>query len=99
MSAQVTPEEVKKVAHLGRLGLSEEELSRAAQQISSILDHFSQIQKIDTKGVPTSDDVTGLKNVTREDEAKPDDLCTAQELLERAPETQNGQIKVKAIFE
>jgi len=99
MSANVTPKEVKKVAHLGRLGLTDEEVHRATQQLSGILDHFSEIQKIKTKNVPTSDDVTGLKNVTRPDEAKPEELCTREELLDRAPEMKNGQFKVKAVFE
>ncbi len=99
MSTAVTPEEVKKVAQLGRLGLSDEEVTRATQQISGILDHFSQIQEIKTKNVPTSDDVTGLKNVTREDKAEPEELCSTESLLKAAPETKNGQFKVKAVFE
>ena len=99
MTTEITPEEVRKVANLARLGLSDEEIQRATQQLSGILDHFSQIQKIDTKGVPTSDDVTGLKNVMREDEAKPENLCATEELLKRAPETKDGQFKVKAVFE
>ena len=99
MSAKVTPEDVRKVAELGRLGLSDEEIKKATQQLSGILDHFSEIQKITTKGVPTSDDVTGLKNVMREDEAKQDDLCKAKDLLAAAPEMKDGQFKVKAVFE
>lgn len=99
MSAAVTPEEVKKVAQLGRLGLTDEEITRATSQLSGILDHFSEIQKIDVKGVPTSDDVTGLKNVTREDEVKSEVLCSTEALLAAAPETKDGQFKVKALFE
>ena len=99
MSKKVTTQEVKKVAQLGRLGLSHEEVNRATQQLSSVLDHFSQIQKMKTEGVPTSDDVTGLKNITREDEAKPEELCATDELLKTAPETKDKQFKVKAVFE
>ena len=99
MSAKVTSEEVKKVAQLGRLGLTDPEIQRATEQLSGILEHFSEIQKIKTKGVPTSDDVTGLKNVTREDKAQPEALCDTKELLDRAPETKDGQLKVKAVFD
>lgn len=95
----VTSGEVKNVAQLGRLGLTDDEVGRATQQLSDILGHFSQIQKIKTKGVPTSDDVTGLKNVTREDEAKPEELCFTDALLQAAPESKNNQFKVKAVFE
>ncbi len=99
MSKKVTAQEVKKVAQLGRLGLSAEEIMSATQQLSGVLNHFSQIQKIKTDGVPTADDMTGLKNVTRDDTARPEELCTADELLKSAPETKNKQFKVKAVFE
>lgn len=99
MSAKITPEEVQKIAALARLGLTEQEQERAATQISGILDHFSVIQKIDTKDVPTSDDVTGLSNVTRDDEAHAEALCATDAILEAAPELKDKQIKVKAIFD
>lgn len=99
MSNQVTVQEVKKVAQLARLGLSDEELASATRQLSGVLEHFSEIQKIKTAGVPTADDVTGLQNVTREDTARPEELCAADELLKRAPKTKGKQIKVKAVFE
>lgn len=99
MSAKVTPEEVRKIAALARLGLTDEELARASAQISGILDHFSIIQKIDTQGVPTSDDVTGLQNVTREDNAKAEALCATEAVLKGAPELKENQFKVKAVFD
>lgn len=99
MSAKVTPEEVKKIAALARVGLTDQETKKASHDLGNILDHFSVIQKIDTKDVPTSDDVTGLNNVTREDTADADALCTAEALLKAAPETKDNQFKVKAIFE
>lgn len=99
MSKKVTAEQVKKVAHLGRLGVSDEEVNRATEQLSSVLNHFSQIQKIKTEGIPTADDVTGLKNITRADTARPEQLCATNELLLRAPETKDGHLKVKAVFE
>lgn len=99
MSAQITPLEVQRIAGLARVGLSADEQARAAQQISSILAHFSVIQKIDTQGVPTSDDVTSLKNVTRDDQANAEALSSTATLLAAAPELQDNQFKVKAVFE
>lgn len=99
MSTKVTPQEVRKIAQLARLGLTDEEITRATAQLSSILEHFSQIQKIKTKNIPTSDDVTSLKNITRTDEARPETLCRTDALLEAAPEIKNQQFKVKAVFE
>jgi aspartyl-tRNA(Asn)/glutamyl-tRNA(Gln) amidotransferase subunit C len=99
MGDKITEEEVKKVASLARLGMTEVEIERATQNLRSILGHFAAIQQIDTAGVPTSDDVTGLKNVARVDEAAPENICSADRLLELTPETQGRYVKVKAVFE
>lgn len=99
MIQKITAAAVKKVAQLGRLGLTAAEISRATQQLSSVLEHFSQIQKISTIGVPTADDVTGLKNITRADVAQPEQLCTTSTLINIAPATKDRQIQVKAVFE
>lgn len=94
----ITPEEVKRIAVLARLGLSNAEVEQATHNLSGVLDHFSAIQDIDTDSVPEADAVSGLSNVTREDVAAPGSLCTAAELLDNAPDVQNGSVKVKAVF-
>lgn len=94
----ITPEDVKHIAALARLGLTDEEIKQAAKNLSNILDHFSQIQAIDTTNVPTYDNATGLTNVTREDKAEPDAHGTCQTLLKAAPNTKDGHIKVPAVL-
>ena len=94
----ITPDEVTRIASLARLGLSEKEVQAATQDLSGILGHFSAIQEVDTKNVPTADDSSGLQNVMREDIASAEHLCSTESLLATAPETQNGQIKVHAVF-
>lgn len=96
--SQITPEVVSKIAQLGRLALTNEETTNAAVQLTSILDHFSAIQAIETKNVPTADAVSGLQNISRPDEAKPEKLASHENLLKIAPDTANGQVKVKAVF-
>mgnify|MGYP002625366031 CR=1 FL=1 len=101
MSQQVdksSPKDVRRVATLARLGLTEEEVTKAAKDLGNVLEYFSRIQTINTKGVPTSDDITGSKNVTRADEANPELLCSTESLLGAVPETQDNQIKVKSVF-
>ena len=96
---QITEEEVRRIAQLARLGLSDDEVARATQDLQGVLDHFSTIQAIDTEGVPMASDASGLKNVAREDEAAAEALAAHAEVLERAPERKDGQLKVKAIFD
>ena len=49
---KITKEEVKKVAHLARLELNENEINNHAQQLEKILDYIRQLEKIDTDDVP-----------------------------------------------
>ena len=93
MPDQISPADVKKMAELARLGLSSQELKQATKDLQSIFEHFSIIQQIDT------DDITGLKNVVRTDQAQPEVLSQTDELLEAMPETKDRQLKVKKIFE
>lgn len=96
--AKISPEEVKRIAALGRLRLTGDEVKEATGDLSRILDHFSKIQQIGTEGVPTADDVSGLMNVQREDEAHPECLCDTKAVLDRAPRLKDNQVKVDAIF-
>ena len=49
---KITKAEVKKVAHLARLELNENEINNHAQQLEKILDYIKQLEKIDTDDVP-----------------------------------------------
>ena len=48
----ITREEVRHVAMLFRMSLSEEEIARLQQQLSQIIDYFQVLQQVDTEGVP-----------------------------------------------
>lgn len=98
MSERLTAAEVTSMAALARLGLTKSETAAAARDLAGILEHFSQIQRLDTHNVPTSDDVTGLRNVVRPDAAAANDLCAAADVRAAAPATQHRKIKVKAVF-
>ena len=49
---KITKEEVKKVAHLARLELNENEINNHAEQLEKILDYIRQLEKIDTDDIP-----------------------------------------------
>ena len=95
----ISKQEVERIAQLARLGLTDKEISQATQNLSGVLEHFSKIQEIDTSDTPTSDDVTGLTNITRADKTTKEALCSTSVLLDNAPESHKGQIKAKAVFE
>ncbi len=95
--SKLSREEVLKLAHLSRLKLSETEIKRFQKELSEILDYVEVLDKADTAGLEPTYQVTGLKNVTRNDEiidyeAKPKDI------LKAAPSVENKQFKVKRIL-
>ncbi|MEO6078039.1 MAG: Asp-tRNA(Asn)/Glu-tRNA(Gln) amidotransferase subunit GatC [Candidatus Andersenbacteria bacterium] len=93
----VSVDEVKKLAELSRVQLTDEEVAGASVDLSAVLEHFEKIQNITTDGVLPADDMTGLKNVMREDIAQDGVLATPEELLKNAT-TQHNYIVVPGVF-
>ena len=59
------------LAEVSRLELTDEELERFTEQLKVILEAFREIDEVDTEGIEPSFHPLELKNVLREDEAKP----------------------------
>ena len=96
---KLTQSEVEHVAKLARLRLNKEEVAKYSEQLSSILDYVSQLQKIATEGVVETSQVTGLENVFRKDEVTPCDEQTRAVIFKNVPELEENLIKTKSVFE
>lgn len=95
--ANITKDHVLRTADLARIAISEEEAQMYSSQINSILSYANKINELNTDGVvPTTHGIVS-GNVLRED--KPERLITQEEALKNAPETEDGQFKVPAVFE
>ena len=93
---KITKEEVKKVAHLARLELNDNEINNHAKQLEKILDYIRQLEKIDTDNVPCTTRAIEVVNVFRKDEKKNSD-CN-EELLELGPSREEKYFKVPKII-
>ncbi len=93
----LTMDEVRKVALLARLRLSEDELTVMQQQLSSILDYMQMLQEVDVTDVPITAQVTDVVNIVRPDEVRPS--LPVEAALENAPRHADGYFKVKPVFE
>ena len=93
---KITKEEVKKVAHLARLELNENEINNHAQQLEKILDYIKQLEKIDTDNVPCTTRALEVINVFRKD-AKNNSDCN-EEILGLAPSKEDKYFKVPKII-
>lgn len=95
---QLTAGQVKKIANLARLHLTEEEVELFAGQLTDILNYVDILKELDTSGVPETNQVTGLTNVLREDIVA-QDLCEPDELLACSPLPKDKhQIKTKKVL-
>lgn len=90
-------DEIRKVALLARLELSDGELDEQARHFNDLLRQFEILQSLDVTGIePTSHSVP-LVNVLREDVVRPS--LTREAALANAPESRNGCIVVPRILE
>ncbi len=92
----INKEEIKKIAFLARLELNDVEVEKYQTQLSAILGYIDMLQELDSSDL----DVLGLSadefNQTRADEV--DKWKDADKLLDQAPNTQEGQIKVNRVL-
>ena len=93
----LTPEQVKHIATLARVGLTEDDVKRFSHQLSDILDQFERLSQVNTEGVPPTAHTLPLHNVMRDDEPQPS--LTAEEALANAPLREGDYFRVKAILE
>lgn len=63
----LTKEEIIKVAHLSRLQLTEEEITKHQNELSGVFDFFEMLKEVDTDGVEPTSQVTGLEDALRKD--------------------------------
>ena len=95
----LSKKEVKHIAQLSRIKLSEEEVKKYQQQLSVILDYFKEIQKVETKNILPMANTSGIKNVFRQDKPILESGERRKKLIEAAPSKEKNFIKVKEVFD
>ncbi|MGE5554303.1 MAG: Asp-tRNA(Asn)/Glu-tRNA(Gln) amidotransferase subunit GatC [Betaproteobacteria bacterium] len=93
----ITREQVDHVAHLARLALSDEEREKMTSQLSRILEAASELQKLDTTGVPPTAFAVPIQNVFRPDEVR--ESLPPEQVLANAPDPERGCFRVPRIME
>jgi aspartyl-tRNA(Asn)/glutamyl-tRNA(Gln) amidotransferase subunit C len=90
-------DQVRTVAKLARLDLSDADLARIQPQLSAILDYVDQLQKLDTDGVEPLAHPLDMRNVFRDDEPSPS--LSVDEALANAPSRAGEYFGVPAVFD
>jgi aspartyl-tRNA(Asn)/glutamyl-tRNA(Gln) amidotransferase subunit C len=91
----ISEEQVRHVANLARLGLTEEEIGRMGGELDAILDSIEKIRELDLSDVPPTANPLNLSNVLRSDEPRPE--LPREEALAAAPEPADDLFAVPRI--
>lgn len=91
----ISEEQVRHVASLARLGLTDEEVKRMGEQLGAILDSIVKIRELSLEDVPPTANPLNLTNVFRPDEPRGE--LTREEALAPAPEPIDGLFAVPRI--
>ena len=95
--SSITIDDVKRLAQLSALTITDEEAESLRRQLGDILGYVEQLDQVDTTGLEPTYQVGGLENVMREDQVHEYGV-DRDGLLKNAPDTENGQIKVKKVL-
>lgn len=92
---QISEEEIKHIANLAMLKLSDEEISTYTKNMQDIISFAETVNNADTQGLDESIGALEKCNVFRKDEVK--QSMSIEELLQNAPEKEEGMFKVPPV--
>jgi aspartyl-tRNA(Asn)/glutamyl-tRNA(Gln) amidotransferase subunit C len=94
---RIVPQDVKYVAHLARIGLTEEEIERFTGQLTSILDYVNKLNQVSPENIEPTSHVLPLKNVFRDDKVL--QSLSVEDAMKNACEKEGNFFKVPKIIE
>jgi aspartyl-tRNA(Asn)/glutamyl-tRNA(Gln) amidotransferase subunit C len=97
--SKITALEVRHVAKLSRLSLTDAEIHSYADQLSVVFSYIEMLREVDTTGVTETSQVTGLMDVFREDVVVSSADETVRRLIDGFPEKLGRLLRVKKVFD
>jgi aspartyl-tRNA(Asn)/glutamyl-tRNA(Gln) amidotransferase subunit C len=95
--SSLTLDQVRQIAHLARLELTDDELAVLAPQLDAIVDYMARLQEAPTAGVEPLAHALPVENVFRDDE--PAASVPVDEALANAPARSGPYYAVPAVLE
>lgn len=93
----LTIDEIKQIAHLARLDLTDREIESYGGQLSAILDYADRLKQVDTSGISPTSSVLPPHSMLREDVARPGLELDAA--LQNAPRQEQSQFRVPPVLD
>jgi len=93
----LTRTEVRYIAELAKLQLTEAEETLYQEQLSDILNYIQRLNTLDTEAIPPTATVLPLRSVMRDDVPRPS--LPVDEVLANAPARAGDSFEVRVILE
>ena len=90
--------DIRHVATLARLALTDAEVEQYGAQLANLMEHVDKLAELDTDGVAATAQVIPSRNVARADVVRPETMLTREAALANAPEAQHGFFRVPKIL-
>lgn len=90
----LTEEQVRHIAKLARIRLTDEEVKKFSKQLTDVLEYVNILAEVDTKDVVETSQVTGLKNVMEEDRLIPSQSSREELLAMSELPVDSNQVRV-----
>ena len=97
MSSKIDTDQVRQVARLSRIELTDPQLEQFTSQLSDILSYVDQLNELDTAAVEPTTHPLSLSNVFRSDQVHPS--LSSQQALANAPQTHGQFFAVPKVLE
>ncbi len=94
----LTTEEVKHIALLARIGLTEVETEKYRKDLSGVLDFFNELEELDLSKERIGNGIPVKENDTREDRVAEFGSLGREDILKNVPAQKDGAVKVKSVF-
>jgi len=94
----LTEEEVRHIALLARVGLTEEEIPVYQKDLSAVFDFFSELKQVPTENVEPIRHITGSLDVVRQDTVDDFDGDGKKQIMKNVPDTSDNFVKVRSVF-
>ena len=95
---ELTKDDVKDIASLARIGITDEEITLYQKDMSSVLKYFDKLQEVNTDGVEEIGHITGVTDVYRPDEVQEMSDEDKKIRMDNMSDTKDGYIKVKSVL-
>jgi len=91
--------DVGHIAQLSNIPVTESEKENLAKGFTTTMAVIDELKKVQTGGIESTSQVTGLENVFREDIVDEDRMFSQEEALRNAKRTHNGFFVVDQVLE